>query len=267
MKKSILIVLTILILCCFISCSKGDKSAVNSDTSNTVKLSSSNAYKLNYTNMYNKICTLVNNTAIGSSYVEFYFRPDGLITRFAMGFGTLEKKSNETNHYIGEYNVGDYLGLRIDGQEGVASLEVNKSYITTFATYLDKKTDYTSFKKLMNNLDSLDLKKVVGAYKIDSPVFFSFVTGPYKQDVILDQNANTTYLYWSGSNFQQVAKPDIPYPTLYNLELLNYDYYVIVPYYEKTDSISGVDEITVGQSNAITYVGKNLLIILKDKDQ
>lgn len=263
MKKNVWAIVTILMLCCLVGCSKKDQNAVSSHASNTITLGSSNAYTLNYTNLYDKTISLVNNTAINSNDVEFYFRPDGLITYFCMRLGTLEKNSNETNHYIGDYKAFDYMGLRWDGDKGVSSVKVSGTQITTFATYLDKNADYSAFKKLMSDLDSFDLQALINTYRVGNPVFYFFVTKPQSRDAILDGNANTIYLHRSAGGLQKVAKPDSY--TEDNLTFKNYDYYLLMPYYEKTDSMSGVNEITVGQSNAVTYVGKNLLVILKDK--
>ncbi|AHD07103.1 hypothetical protein [Paenibacillus larvae] len=75
---------------------------------------------------------------------------------------------------------------------------------------------------------------------------------------------NVTYLDCSSNDIREMDKPE-SFPGLNNLQFTNKDYYVVIPYYVQDGTIKGFNEMELGQTEKITYIANNVILLIVDK--
>ncbi|MDR5568374.1 hypothetical protein RB153_18355 [Paenibacillus larvae] len=49
------------------------------------------------------------------------------------------------------------------------------------------------------------------------------------------------------------------------MQFTNKDYYVVIPYYVQDGTIKGFNEMELGQTEKITYIANNVILLIVDK--
>ena len=233
-----------------------------------------NAFELNYTDIYNKILPIVDaKENVITANIDETFDPKGSIISFRYSLMALDKTSNNKNYNYDDYSLdsGDddlYLilghGLTDDTKYKIDNLELSFRNSHGIEAWVGAYKTEPAFKKSANALDQIDLRSVISEYSKGTPRYYRLLS-KQKRDIIYDEKANTIFLYLTSEGLKKAEKPSDAYG-IDPMIIPNHNYYVIMPYYEKSLSITGVDEYTAGQAanGQTTYIASNIIVIIID---
>ncbi|MFU2104929.1 hypothetical protein, partial [Paenibacillus larvae] len=120
------------------------------------------------------------------------------------------------------------------------------------------------FPKFIEWFANFNLKSVLEQYTVGRPVRFQLLSGPITGEVVKNPDVHVTYLDCSPNDIREMDKPK-SYPVSRYLEFTDKDYYAVIPYYVQDGTIKGFNEMKLGQTEKITYIANNVILLIVDK--
>lgn len=242
-----------------------------------IRLREQSIYALDFDKLYQELRTAIKSEEdlIACHSLEISFLPDGGIVDVDFNLWGMEKEKT------GEYRMGLYR-VRAEDPYTKTELFLTKTPIKSLLGHYQewgreggaRGLDPHSFENRMKQLSSLNLQNIIETYHVGDPVHYELRTDPVEEDLLMGENANTIFLHQSADGQIERVDPPVEYDTVsmsaeklvLGIEYPDMDYFVLTPYYEKTDEIVGSYEITLGQNpeDNCTYVSTNYIVILMD---
>ncbi|QHZ50296.1 hypothetical protein [Paenibacillus larvae] len=273
MKKGTGIVLLLLVFLLFLGgCTLQedyDESGRKKDT--FIPLKRPNMFTLNFHDLYDQILAKIKaeDNKVTDPTIDILFTPEGEIMNVNCSVQALEE-STEDQDNMGLYRIRNNHRTEFKNKQSMPeAFSAPSSTMTGIDVYWESEGEgatfnFEKFPKFIEWFTNFNLKSVLEQYRVGNPVRYQFLSGPITSEVVENPDVHVTYLDCSSNDIREMDKPE-SFSGLNYLQFTNKDYYAVIPYYLQDGTIKGFNERHMGQTDKITYIANNVILLIVDK--
>ncbi|AQR78459.1 hypothetical protein ABNB59_08430 [Paenibacillus larvae] len=280
MKKGAGIVLLLLVCILFLDgCTlqeEYDESGRRKDT--FIPLKRPNMFTLNFHDLYDQIFAKIKaeDNKVADPTMNILFTPGGEIMHVDCSVHALMESSDSEDQYTMRlYRIRNNHETEFNNKQSLPeAFSAPSSTMTGIDVYRESggyydgrdmdMLNFQKFPKFIEWFANFNLKSVLEQYTVGRPVRFQLLSGPITGEVVKNPDVHVTYLDCSPNDIREMDKPK-SYPVSRYLEFTDKDYYAVIPYYVQDGTIKGFNEMKLGQTEKITYIANNVILLIVDK--